>query len=672
MPLFLLKIQEGTMLIHFKNNQIHTIESLEEITKQNTNEIKKSLDLLLSKQILKKRGNEYLLSNHYFVGEIQVKDTFAFLLQETEDIFIPGGSINTAMDKDIVLVKMNKSARVESIIKRATEHVVCVVKKRKKRIYLEPNIELPLPLEVRMKDFIGGEVLYVKIKEYHKHFLLGEVVKQLGFQTDPGMDVLRIIYEKGFPYGFDQETLDEADSLNREIDKTNRFVDDSYLVTIDGEDAKDLDDAVGLFYDGHYHLSVHIADVSHYVKEGSLIDKEAYEKGTSAYLADRVIPMLPRRLSNDLCSLNEGEDRYALSLYITLDDQANILDHSIKETVINVDKRLSYKEVNHFLKGESLGDEQVEKMLNEMYMLASLLEQKRKQRGELEFESIEYYYELDDHYNIIGVHVRKQEQAEKIIESFMILANEIISEHLTRLDLPTIYRIHERPSLEKLNNLTNQLNELDLKVNRPRHFTPKSLQGFLHSIKDNPLETLIHDLVLRSMAKAKYDMRNLGHFGLASPFYSHFTAPIRRYPDLFLHRMIKAYLIHPTHLLESIHHFESIGREVSFHCSEQERLADELSREVDKLKIAQYMEKQIGTIYNAVVSGMIKKGFFVRVDEGIEGMVVLQTTKEAFEFDEKKMTLTSHRRVLKIGSKVKVKLIDVDVKLRQITFELLK
>ena len=660
------------MLIEFKNNQIHTIESLQQTTNLTKDEIIRQLDRLMSKQIIKKQGHEYVLNKQYFVGEIQVKDTFAFLLQEGDDIFIPGNGIHTAMNRDIVLVKMTKQAQVEQILKRATEAVVCVVKKRGKRFYLEPNVELPLPLEIREKDFIGGEVIYIKIKEYHKNFLLGEVIKTLGFQTDPGMDVLKIVYEKGFPYGFDQETLDEAEALDRTIDKTNRFIDNNYLITIDGEDAKDLDDAVGLTYNGNYHLSVHIADVSHYVKEGSLIDNEAYIKGTSAYLADRVIPMLPRRLSNDLCSLTEGEDRYALSLYITLDDQGNILSHDVKETVINVDKRLSYTEVNAFLKGETLNNKKLEKMLNEMYLLASLLEQKRKLRGELEFESIEYTYEMDEKYNIIGVHVKKQEQAEKIIESFMILANEIISEHLTRLDLPTIYRIHERPSLEKLNQLNKQLSELDLRVNKPRHFTPKSLQGFLDSIKDNPLETFIHDLVLRSMAKARYDMRNLGHFGLASPFYSHFTAPIRRYPDLFLHRMIKAFLIHPDDLLASINHFEEIGQTVARHASEQERLADEVSREVDKLKIAQYMEKQIGTIYSAVISGMIKKGFFVRVNEGIEGMVVLATTKEVFEFDEDKMTLRSHKRTLRMGSKVTVKLIDVDVKQRQITFQLLK
>lgn len=660
------------MLIHFKNNQTHTIESLSELSHLSHHKVKRQLDILMSQQIIKKQGDLFMLANKYYVGEIQVKETFAFLLQEIDDLFIPGNQINTAMDKDIVLVKMTKSASVVSVIKRATESVVCVVKKRKNKIYLEPNKDITIPIEIRETDFIGGEVLWIRIKEYHPHFLVGEIEKQLGFITDPGMDVLKIVYEKGFPYGFKQETLDEAESLDRRIDKTNRYLDDNYLITIDGEDAKDLDDAIGLSYNGNYHLSIHIADVSHYVKEGSLIDIEAYEKATSAYLADRVIPMLPRRLSNDLCSLNAGEDKYALSLYVTLDDKGNILEHDIKESVINVSRRLSYNEVNDFLKGGSLGDVQTEKMIHEMYLLSSLLEQKRKQRGALEFESIEYVYEMDDQYNIIGVHIKKQDHAEGIIESFMILANEIISEHLTRLDLPTIYRVHERPSLEKLNHLNQQLNELDLKVNKPKHFTPKSLQGFLESIKDNPLETFIHDLVLRSMAKARYDMHSLGHFGLASSYYSHFTAPIRRYPDLFLHRMIKAFLIHPTDLLKSIEHFEVMGKDVAIHSSEQERLADELQREVDKLKIAQYMEKQVGTIYQAIISGMIKKGFFVRIDEGIEGMVVLANTKEFFEFDEKKMTLKSHKRTLRIGSKVKVKLIDVDVKLRQITFELLK
>lgn len=664
------------MLINFKNNEPQTIKSLLENTNLSFEHINRELDILMSKQIIKRDSDKYILAKGYFVGEIQVNDNFAFLLQDGNDIFIPGYSINGALNRDIVLVKKRKDeAAVIEILKRATEALVCIVKKRGKDFYLVPTTPLNVPIELREGDFVGGEVVYVKIKEYHENFLVGEVDSFLGFETDPGMEVLKIVYEKGFPYKFAIETLKEADNLSRVISKEDRFVDDNYLVTIDGIDAKDLDDAVGLTYkDNKYYLSVHIADVSYYVKEGSLIDKEAYERGTSAYLADRVIPMLPRRLSNDLCSLNANEEKYTLSLYIVLDENGNVISHDIKETIINVSKRLSYDEVNHFLNGHksSLTKEEKE-MLQHMADLSTLLEEKRHKRGELEFKSIEYTYEVDEDYNITKIYVKEQGKGEKIIESFMILANEIVSEHLTRLDLPTIYRVHERPTLEKLKNLSEELNKLELKVKKPRHFNPKSLQSFLDAIKGDDMEAYIHDLVLRSMTKARYDMQNLGHFGLASTFYSHFTAPIRRYPDLFLHRMIKEFLIHPTNLNEQINHFESIGKEVCFHTSRQERVAEELSRDVDKLKIAEYMSTKIGNIYKGVVSGIIKKGFFVRtLDEGIEGMVVFNDMKGHVHFDEYKMQVKLNKRTLKIGSPVKVELTDVDVKKRQITFELLK
>ncbi len=664
------------MLINFKNNETHTIKSLLETTNLSFEKINRELDILMSKQIIKKDNDKYVLAKGYYVGEVDVKENFAFLLQDGDDIFIPGYSTNGAMDRDIVLVKKSRSeASIIEILKRATETLVCVVKKRGKDFYLVPTKEINLPVELREGDFVGGEVVYVKITEYHERFLVGEVESILGFETDPGMEVLKIVYEKGFPYKFNEETLKEADSLSRIISKENRFIDNNYLVTIDGVDAKDLDDAVGLTYkDNKYYLSIHIADVSHYVKEGSLIDKEAYLRGTSAYLADRVIPMLPRRLSNDLCSLNANEDKYAVSLYITLDENGNVLSHDIKETVINVSKRLSYDEVNQFLDGNksSLTEEEKE-MLLKMSELSTLLEEKRHKRGELEFKSIEYTYETDEEYNITKVYVKTQGKGEKIIESFMILANETISEHLTRLDLPTIYRVHERPTLEKLKNLSDELNKIELNVKRPRHFSPKSLQSFLDAIKGHELEGYIHDLVLRSMTKARYDMQNLGHFGLASTFYSHFTAPIRRYPDLFLHRMIKEFLIHPKNLNEQIDHFESIGKEVCLHTSRQERISEDLSREVDKLKIAEYMSTKIGNIYKGVVSGIIKKGFFIRtLDEGIEGMVIFNDMKGHVRFDEYKMTIKLNKRTLKIGSPVKVELTYVDVKKRQITFELLK
>ncbi len=652
-------------------------DELLEITNLKSEELNKQLEYQITKKRLTKKNNTYSLKHDFYVGKIDLKEGFGFLLLDGDDLYLEDRDLSNGLDKDIVLVRKGRFNKVIEILNRATHELVCSVKKVKTKIYLIPNKPFRLTIELKDPvDFIGGEVILVRLDEYYDTSVLGSVKKVLGFVTDPGIDILSLVYEAGFPYEFSQENLAYAESLDRTINLESRYLPtDEYIVTIDGSDAKDLDDAISLkMVDNYYHLAVHIADVSHYVEEGSIIDKEAYQKATSCYLADRVIPMLPRRLSNDLCSLNVGTEKYALSVYMVLDLQGNIISHDIKETVINVNRRLSYQEVNLYLNGGTLNDSNLEHNIDLMLELSNLLEQTRYKRGALVFESPEYQYILDDNNDIIDVTLREVGISEGIIESFMILTNEVVSTHLTMLDLPCIYRVHDKPKEERIQLLYEQLKPLKINVPIRKHFSPKGLQKLLESIKGDPLELIISDLFLKSMSKAKYDRINIGHFGLASQFYSHFTSPIRRYPDLLLHRLVKAFLLHPANLKKQIQFYESIIPDIAIHASEMEKISDDLEREVDKLKVAEFMNKHIGEIFTATVSGMTRSGLFVRTEKGIEGMVHVKIMDDYYVYDEKKMMLTGERskKTFRLGNKVKVQLMDVNVSLRQISFKLIK
>lgn len=661
----------------FLNKRTLDFDELLQLTRFNIDELNKQLEYQITKKRLSKKNKNYTLKSDFYVGKIDLKDNFGFLLLEGDDLYLEDGDLLNALDRDIVLVRKGMFNKVVEVIKRETHELVCTVKKVKTKTYIIPNKPFRLTVELKEDvDFTGGEVIVVSLEDYYDYVVLGTVKTKLGFITDPGIDILSLVYEYGFPYLFSEEALDYAESLDRTVEIKQRYMPtDEYIVTIDGTEAKDLDDAVSLkMVDNYYHLAVHIADVSHYVKEGSILDQEAYLRGTSCYLADRVIPMLPRRLSNDLCSLNADMSKYALSVYIVLDLEGNLISHEIKETVIRVNRRLSYEEVNAYYEGGTLQDKPLEEMMDLMLNLSKLLETKRHQRGALVFESVEYQYILDSNHDILDITVKEPGLTEGIIESFMILANEVVSTHLTVLDLPVIYRIHDKPSEEKLTLLYEQLKPLNIRVPKQKHFTAKGLQKLLESVQGNPLEQVVSDLFLKSMRKAKYDRYNVGHFGLASQFYSHFTSPIRRYPDLLLHRLVKAFLLHPDNLNEKIKHYEQVIPSIALHASEMEKKSDDLEREVDKLKIAEFMNKHIGEIYKGTISGMTKSGLFVRTDNGIEGMVHVRLLDDYYIYDEKRLTLTGERgkKVFRLGNKVKVKLVDVNVTLRQISFKLVK
>lgn len=401
------------------------------------------------------------------------------------------------------------------------------------------------------------------------------------------------------------------------------------------------------------------------------MEKEAFERTTSVYLADRVIPMLPRRLSNDLCSLNADTLKKCLSVTMRLDAYGNPISHQIEQTWVKVNYRLNYDEVNDFLdNGSSLVNKEVEQTIKDMYQLSYILEEKRVDRGALNFKSLEFKYETDEMGHIIDIHPYVTGKGQALIESFMVLANETVSLHLSSLELPCIYRVHDKPDPDKLIQVMQMVKELGLKIPKVNHITPKTLQNILNKLEGHPLELVFHTLFLRSMQKAEYSGKNIGHYGLASKFYSHFTSPIRRYPDLLLHRLIKAFLIDTTDFDKNYQYYEAYVNVASERCSVMERKADELERETDKLKTTQFMANKVNQSFKAVISSVTKAGLFVRLENGIEGLCPMRMMNDYYYFDEKALTLKGKdtKQLFKIGQEVEVKLKDVDVKLRQLTF----
>ena len=636
------------------------------------------LDSLVSDKKLIKKDALYSLKASYAIGLLDIKTQgFGFLLQKEEDLYIYEEDLGVALDGDLVLVHVGKRNRVVDVLEHNTLELIVHVKKINTQVLFLPIKPLRLKIEVETKaSYLGGEVLLVRLEKFEGKTVYASIVKTLGFETDPGMDILELVYQANWPYEFSKEALDEAEAVNPIDIAPRREVTDELIVTIDGKDAKDLDDAVALKKEGNtYKLSVHIADVSAYVTPDSFIDRDAIERTTSVYLADRVIPMLPRKLSNDLCSLNAGTRKKCLSVTMWLDLDANVIDHKIEQTWITVDRRLNYDEVNLFLDGESaLYSKEIEQMMSEMAYISDLLETKRRARGALEFKSLEFKYETDDLGNIIDIHPYVSGRGQKLIESFMVLANETVSMHLSSMELPCIYRIHDKPTEEKLLNVMNMVKEMGIKIPRLHHITPKTLQNIIDKLEGHPLEIVIHTMLLRAMQKAEYSGKNIGHYGLASTYYSHFTSPIRRYPDLLLHRLIKAFLIETEQFDQNYRYYESVIETIAEKCSMMERKADELERETDKLKTTQFMANKKNQMFDAIISNITKAGIFVRLDNGIEGLAPVRLMKDYYYFDDTHLTLTgkNNKKTFAIGNPIRVKLIDCDVVLRQLTFTVLE
>lgn len=608
------------------------------------------------------------------------------------EIFIPANATNGAMHKDRVICRILKQTdrRAEGEIVRVLEHgmkhIVGTYQKVK-------NYGFVIPDDKKMCDdiFIGtgdnmgavdGHKVLVKITKAPTRTdnPEGVVTEILGHINDPGVDILSIIMQYDLPTEFPEEVYKEIESIADNVDNEDKSdredLRDVVMVTIDGEDAKDLDDAVSVerLENGNYKLGVYIADVSHYVREKSPLDKEAYIRGTSVYLVDRVIPMLPHKLSNGICSLNAGEDRFTLCCIMEIDNKGEVVSHDIKKAVINVNRRMSYTIVYDLLTNENSQYYEEYKdlvpMFKEMEQLRNILLRKRQKRGAIEFESEEAKILLDESGKPIDIVKRERNVATSIIEEFMLIANETVAEHFFWLETPFVYRTHEVPDEEKYEKLQLLVAPFGYTLKgSSKH--PKSYQQLLMQTKGKPEEMLIHRMTLRSMKQAKYTADNGKHFGLAATYYCHFTSPIRRYPDLQIHRIISEYLNGDLDE-KRVNHYKRVLTEVARLCSVNERRAEDAERDTDKYKIVEFMKDKIGQEFDGIISSVTSWGIYVELPNTVEGMVsVKDLDDDYYDFDEENMRYIGENthKTYTIGDKVRVVLTRASLETRTIDFE---
>ncbi len=611
-----------------------------------------------------------------------------------EDLYIPENCVNGAFHKDTVKVSLlagqrgkRQEAQVTEIISRGIVRVVGIFDKSNKNygFVIPDNTKISADIFVpseRSKGAVSGHKVVCEITDYGKDNRKpeGKIVEILGSVNDPGVDIMSIVKGYDLPTEFPEKVMRQAQNVANEVSDADisgrRDLRAVQMVTIDGEDAKDLDDAVSLsMEDGLYKLGVHIADVTNYVQENSALDWEAKSRGTSVYLVDRVIPMLPHILSNGICSLNAGTDRLALSCLMTIDAKGEVVNHEIVESVINVDRRMSYTNVKKIL--DDKDEEQIKEykdlvpMFELMRELAAILREKRRKRGSIDFDFPETKIILDNMGHPIEIKPYERNVATKIIEDFMLIANETVAQHFYWLELPFVYRTHDNPDPEKIDKLNTFVRNFGYRIkSRQEELHPKELQKLLAKVEDTAEEALISRLALRSMKQAKYTIDCTGHFGLACRYYCHFTSPIRRYPDLQIHRIIKEQL--RGRMNENrIQHYNEILPEVAKHSSEMERRADEAERETDKLKKVEYIEEHIGEVYDGVISSITSWGIYVELPNTIEGMIhVSMLPGDYFYYDETSYEMVGQAtdRRYKLGEKIKVQVSATDKIARTIDF----
>lgn len=616
---------------------------------------------------------------------------------ETEDIFISESQVNGAMHGDLVQISLQsgKSAEgrrregaVVKILQRGITKAVGIFQKSKNFGFVVPdNLKLGqdifVPLE-HSKGAVDGHKVVVEITDYgnERKKPEGKVIEIIGHVNDPGTDIMSIVKGYELPTEFPPKVLKQAENVGKPVSGADmagrKDVRDWQMVTIDGEDAKDLDDAITLTKEGeNYRLGVHIADVTNYVQEHSALDVEALERGTSVYLVDRVIPMLPHILSNGICSLNAGEDRLALSCIMLINPAGVVIGHEIAETVVRVDRRMSYTSVRKILKDKDEKEreeyEELVPMFELMEELAAILREKRRMRGSIDFDFPETKIVLDKQGRPLEIKPYERNVATRIIEDFMLIANETVAQDYFWQEVPFVYRTHDTPDSEKIRKLGTFINNFGYSIRIGQdEIHPKELQKLLEKIEDTPEEPLISRLTLRSMKQAKYTVQNTGHFGLAAQYYCHFTSPIRRYPDLQIHRIIKETLRGRMNE-KRMAHYDKILPEVAAQSSTRERRAEEAERETDKLKKVEYMSEHIGETFEGVISSVTAWGMYVELPNTVEGMIhVDNMTDDYYHFNEETYELTGERtnKVYKLGQMVSVVVADADKFMRTIDFVL--
>lgn len=689
-----------------------------QVSKEDREEFRRLLQELLAegKLMLTVKG-KYMKSNGKVLTGTFISNSKGFGFVEIEgreeDLFIPEDKTNGAFHKDIVEVALlpgrdgkRQEAQVLKIIARGMTTVVGTFERSRENygFVIPDNTKLAQDVFVPKEHSMGavsGHKVVVELTDYgtDKHSPQGKVIEILGHVNDPGVDIMSIVRGFELPVEFPEKVMNQAARTAQEVSEADRAgrrdLRDVVMVTIDGEDAKDLDDAVSVSFDGEkYHLGVHIADVTNYVQENSALDREALKRGTSVYLVDRVIPMLPHALSNGICSLNEGVDRLALSCLMTVDQKGEITDYEICESVINVNKRMSYRVVQELLTEDGLtekvpqpGEEDYREyaellpMFREMETLAALLREKRRKRGSIDFDFPECKIYLDSEGRPTDIKPYERNTATDIIEDFMLAANETVAQHFYWMELPFVYRVHDVPDADRLQKLASIISNFGYSmkaVGRAKskvsseEIHPKEIQKLLAKIAGTPEEAMISRMALRSMKQAKYSVECTGHFGLACAYYCHFTSPIRRYPDLQIHRIIKEQLRGRMND-ERTAHYRELLPEVAKHSSETERRADEAERETDKLKKVEYMEQHVGESFDGVVSGVTGWGLYVELPNTVEGLVhISKLYGDYYYYSEKSSELVGEAtgRCFKLGMPVRVNVDGCDRFTRTIDFSL--
>ncbi|GCA67822.1 ribonuclease R [Mediterraneibacter butyricigenes] len=688
------------------------IAAVLQVSKEDREALRLVLEALVEegKITLSKRGKYSKGKPRVLTGTFQANARgFGFVLPDAEgeeDLFIPEECKNGAFQGDQVEVLVTgykeggrREGKILQILSHGIVHVVGLYQKSKGFGFVLPDdahVEQDIFVaEADSKGANDGDKVVVELTSYgdgadekqKKNGRVrrpkrpeGKVVEILGKAGEPGVDILSIIKAYDLPLDFPEKVKNQAERVPdaiSEADMAGRLdLRMLQMVTIDGEDAKDLDDAVSLEMDGeNYKLGVHIADVANYVQENSALDREALKRGTSVYLVDRVIPMLPTRLSNGICSLNAKEDRLALSCLMTVNPKGEVIDHQIAETVICVNERMTYTSVAKIL--EEKDPEECQKyetlvpMFEQMAKLSAILRESRKKRGSIDFDFPETKVILDENGKPVELKAYDRNVATKLIEDFMLLANETVAEEYFWREVPFVYRNHEAPDEEKIKSLSTFINNFGFHIHvGNQEVKPKEVQKLLAKIEDTPQEAMICRLALRSMKRAGYTPENLGHFGLAAKYYTHFTSPIRRYPDLQIHRIIKD-VLRGRMKEEKAAHYEAILPEVTKHASETERRADEAERETIKLKKTEYMQQHLGEVYEGVISGVTRWGTYVELPNTVEGLVhVSNMMDDHYEYVEDSYEMVGEHtgKTYRLGQPVKIKVLSVDKLSRTIDF----
>ena len=695
-----------------KEEVIHILENIHEAketieindmlglkTAEEYRELQETLDFLVKEYVIfKSKKDKYLLMKNcpgLKIGRLTVnKKGYGFVILEKEDdLYIASDNLNGAIHDDIVLSEMirngvKKEGRILKILKREIQDMVGEVRVRENKLYIDldedkKDIDLVLKKESLINCVPGHKVVVKLVKELGPKKYLAEVTRILGHKDDPGVDILSIAYKYAIETEFSKEVIEELENIPTEVEKVECVgrtdLTEQMIFTIDGSHTKDIDDAISLHMENNlYVLGVHIADVSNYVKENTALGNTAMMRGTSCYLADTVIPMIPHKLSNGICSLNEGVIRLTMSCVMKIDTRGKVVSYEIFPSFIKSRKKMTYEAVNDILMRDivAAGYEEFAENLKKMNELAHKLRKEKESRGYIDFDLEEAEVIQDEEGRAIDIVKREREDGEKLIEDFMIVANETVASHIYNMDLPFIYRVHGTPNNEKIDDFVNLVKLLgyDLKT-KVTELTPVSMQRLLQELSDKEEFSILSSMLLRSMKKAEYSKDNIGHFGLGSRAYTHFTSPIRRFPDLTVHRLLKKYLVEKDISMSTINYYENALVEIAEHSSEKEVGSVNAERDVLDMKMAEYMESHIGEMYEGMITTVTNFGFFVELPNMVEGLVHVSTLKgDFYNYVPEKLALigTNTKIQYRIGDKIHIKVVAASKQTAMIDFVIVK